>query len=134
MILGALTLVPVVLLVVLARRDMLERPVTTLLAGLIGLLGGAGILVGAVYQPTTANIHSGYSMAGPLEWLLLSAGGGLVGAGAGAAVGWRLPSWRRGVALVVAVALAGVAGWVVSSLRTTIDCDERERYCERRYG
>lgn len=133
-VVGIATLVPVAVLALVDRRGGTTRPAAAALGAMSGGLGGAGILVGAIHQPTTANIHSGYSFAGVLEWLLLVAGGGLLGVVVGGALGWRLPRWRPALALLLAVALGGAVGWVVSSSRSTIDCDDRPSFCDERYG
>ena len=130
---GLFTLVPAVLLLVLDRRDAVERPAGVLLGLPAGAFGGAGLLLGAFHQPTTANIHSGYSFAGVFEWLLLCGAGVALGGAVGIAVGWRLRTWRAGLVVLLVLAGAGAAGWVVSSARTTIDCDDRPSFCSERY-
>ena len=131
---AVLGLVPPLVLVVLDRRGVLDRTGATVLGAASGLGAGAGLALGAVFQPTTANIHSGYSFRGVFEWLLLAGGGGLVGAAAGAFAGRWSTRWRPAVAVVLVVAVTGAVGWLVSGDRETIDCDDRPSFCEDRYG
>ena len=133
LVIGLVGLVPMVLLVVLDRRDVVERPAGLLLGLVGGAFGGAGVLLGALHQPTTANIHSGYSFAGVFEWLLLCAGGGILGGLVGGLLGASLRTWRAGLVLLLLLGGGGAAGWILSSARPTIDCDERQSYCEDRY-
>lgn len=132
-VVGMLSLLPVGILALIIRQQTATRPVGVVLGVFAGAAAGAGILLGAIYQPTTANIHSGYSFAGVFEFLVLAFGGGVLGGAVGGAIGWRVMKGRRALAVLVAFAIVGAAGWVVSSSRTTIDCDERESYCEDRY-
>jgi hypothetical protein len=132
-VVGLFGLAPAMLLVVLDRRGVVERPVAVLLGVLGGAVGGSGLLLGAIHQPTTANIHSGYSFAGVLEWLLLCAVGVVVGGATGGLLGWLLPVWRGAVVVLLLLAGGGAAGWIVASSRTTIDCDERPSFCADRY-
>ena len=133
LVVGALTLAPAAVLVLLDRRRARERAASVLLGGFGGAMAGAGVLLGGFFQPTTANIHSGYSFAGVLEWLLLAGVGAVLGALAGAGLGWLVPAWRTAPVALLLLAAAGAAGFV-SSTRTTIDCDDRPSFCDDRYG
>ena len=104
------------------------------IGALVGGIAGAGIAIGLFFQPTTANIHSGYSFAGVLEWVVLGFVGGWLGLLAGFLVGRRLPSWRPAFAVLLVLAVLGTTGWIVSGTRTTIDCDSHQDFCEQRYG
>ena len=128
------TMIAPALLVVLDRRDELRRPATVLLGVFGGVLGGAGLFLGAFHQPTTANIHSGYSFAGLFEWVLLFAFGAVVGAVLGGLLGWHAPRHRALLVAFLALTGAGAAGWVLDSARPTIDCEDRPSFCDERYG
>ena len=132
-VIGAFGLAFVGVLGAVQRNGQLTRAAGVLLGVPAGAIAGAGVLLGALHQPTTANIHSGYSFAGVFEWLVLAAGGGLLGGGVGGAIGWRLRTWSAGLVVLLVVALGGAAGWVVSTSRATIDCDERPAFCSDRY-
>ena len=121
-------------LVLLDRRGERRRPATVVLGGFGGALAGAGVLIGAFHQSTTAYIDSGYSFASVVEWVVLAVGGGVAGALVGAALGWIAPGWRGAVVLLVLLGGAGAAGWIVDSSRPTIDCEERPAFCDERYG
>ncbi len=130
---GAITLVAPVLLVLLDRREELRRPATVVLGVFGGALAGAGLLIGGFHQSTTAYIDSGYSFASVLEWVLLFACGATVGGVMGGALGWHAPRHRVLVAVLLVLAGAGAAGWVLDSARPTIDCEDRRSFCEDRY-
>lgn len=121
------------ILMALARRDDLQRKTGMLVGAFSGPFCGAGLLVGGFFQPTTANIHSGYSFAPVLEWLLLASGGGLLGLAAGVALGSAAATRRAAVVAFVVLALASSGGWVVSGARHEIDCDDDVAFCSARY-
>ncbi len=122
------------LLVYLARQGELQRMVCVVVAGCSGAVSGAGLALGGWFQDTTANIHSGYSFAGVLQWLFLAVAGGIVGAVVGGLLGWWAPVRRRAVVVMVVLAVAAVPGWIVAAARPTIDCDDRPSFCSDRYG
>ena len=131
---GAMALVLCGVLALIERAGGLSRSIAVLLAVPAGGISGAGVLLGLLHQPTTANIHSGYSFRGLLEWLVLAGAGGVLGAVAAGFVGWRLPSRRAGLVVLIVLAAVGLVGWAASGARPTIDCDDRPSFCEDRYG
>ena len=58
------------------RDGWLTRKQAVILGILSGGTCGAGMLLGLRFQNTTANIHSGYSLAGIVEWFVLAFIGG----------------------------------------------------------
>lgn len=101
-------------------------------AALLGGPAGAGIALGAWYQPTSANIHSGYAFKDLGDALYCFSLGGVLGMGTGFVLGC-LATKRRcapgALGVLVALALAGVVGWNATIGRPTIDCDENVDYC-----
>jgi hypothetical protein len=132
--LATLGVVVAAMLVVLSRDSDLPALVPTALGAFTGALSGAGIALGLGFQSTTANIHSGYSFAGVGRWLVLAAGGGVIGAIGGGLLGRQRPGRRSTAFVLLAAAVVSAAGWVIAAARPTIDCDERPSFCEQRYG
>jgi hypothetical protein len=93
----------------------------------LGAVAGAGIALGALYQPTEASIHTGHAFKGLFDAASIFLLGAVPGAAAGLVIG--LPATGRraptaALAALMGLLFAGVVGWVVVLGRPTIDCDE----------
>jgi hypothetical protein len=130
-VLGLLT--PTALVLVDLRDGTLNRSATFITGGLIGATAGAGVALGLWFQPTTANIESGFAGESIVEWLRLATVGGVLGCAAVLVV-LRFMRDRRAGALLVGLAVVGAAGLGIAGSRATIDCDARPAYCSERYA
>lgn len=86
-IVAAALVLPTAGLILCVVRGHMVTGLMVALGALIGAVAGAGMLVGAYHQPTSADIHSQFSFASAFEWLTLAAAGGAAGAALGAALG-----------------------------------------------
>src|SRR5688572_16692318 len=108
------------MLIAYRRRGVLDAKAGMLFGPFSGPFCGAGIALGGFFQNTTANIHSGYSFAAVLEWLLLAAGGGVLGLATGIALGSAARGSRRAIAAFVVLTALATTGWIISAARPTI--------------